>query len=637
MLQQIRDKITGWFAWVFLGAIAVVFIFWGIQFESTVTTAAAKVNGQEVSAEAVRRAWQDRQTELQQLTRDEIPPEIVRSEQARLVDQFIDRELLVQRAHESGYRVSDRELAETLRRIPALQVDGQFSRDRYAALLRQQGRSEHEFEREFRRDLETAQLQNGIAVSSFVTPRELERRIALEGESREISYTVIPAAKFAATSAPAPEAVAAYFEKNKLQFMTEETVGLQFLQLDLADIAAGVEVTEDGLRKFHADNAARAEVPERRRGSHILIESGSDDAAARKQAEDLLARIKAGEDFGKLAREYSADPGSKEAGGDLGWATRDTYVQPFADALFAMTQGEVRGPVKTQFGYHVVRLDGIEAPHARSFEEMRAELEPEYRNELAQNLFYERAQQLADEAFASLSELESVAQKLDLPLQTVERFTRRGGGPFGDDRKVIDAAFSQTVLQDRQNSPAIQVADDRVVVLRVTGHQPSQQRPLEAVRDEIVARLGEESTRAAAAKAAAELAQRLNAGDQFAAAAAAVGGSAPTPVQPVTRAGPVNEGAAPVSPELVKAVFQAPRPAAAGKVSAGSATLASGDQVVFVISGVQSGKPEGEPAVLSQRIQAMAAQRALAEFGGYLDDLRRSAKITRNETLFAAE
>ena len=192
MLQKIRDRISGWFAAVFLGAIAVVFIFWGIQFESSVTTEAASVNGEDVSARLVLQAWQDRQSELQQQIRDELPAELVRTEQQKLLDEFIDRELLVQRAHDSGYRVSDRELVETLRQIPALQVDGQFSRDRYAALLRQQGRSETEFERDFRRDLESNQLRNAVAVSSFVTPAELQRRVALEGESRDVAYAVIP-------------------------------------------------------------------------------------------------------------------------------------------------------------------------------------------------------------------------------------------------------------------------------------------------------------------------------------------------------------------------------------------------------------------------------------------------------------
>ena len=148
------------------------------------------------------------------------------------------------------------ELAESITRIPALQVDGKFSRDRYAALLRQQGRTEPEFEQEFRRDLETAQLRNAIALSSFVTPSELRRRVELQGETRDVAYAVVPAAAFAARAQPNADEVAAYYAKNKSQFLSQETVALQYLKLDLADIAAGVQVTDEALRKMSLALAA---------------------------------------------------------------------------------------------------------------------------------------------------------------------------------------------------------------------------------------------------------------------------------------------------------------------------------------------------------------------------------------------
>ena len=639
MLQKIRDKISGWVAVVVLGAIAVVFIFWGIQFESSVTTEAASVNGEDVSARLVLQAWQDRQSQLQQQIRDELPAELVRTEQQKLLDEFIDRELLVQRAHDSGYRVSDRELAQTLRQIPALQVDGQFSRDRYAALLRQQGRSETEFERDFRRDLESNQLRNAVAGSSFVTPGELQRRVALEGESRDVAYAVIPAAAYATQVEVTPDAVAAYYDKNKAQFMTPESVSLQYLRLDLAAIAANVQVTEEGLRKYYEETAARNETPERRKASHILVESGDDDAAAKKEAGDLAARARTGADFAALAREHSDDVGSKASGGDLGWATREAYVKEFSDALFGLQQqGDIVGPVRTQFGYHVIRLDGIETPHVRSFEEVRTELEPEYRREQAQNEFYEKSQQLADESFAALSELETVAKKLALPLQTVEEFSRQaGGGALGNDRKLIEAAFSDEVLQERQNSPPIQLGEESVVVLRVSDHKPSKQRPLDEVRDQITAQLREEGAREAAAAAAVALAGRVTAGEAFAAVAASANTTA-TATQSITRQGPVSDTAAPVAPELVKAVFQAARPAGDGKVTAGTVTLASGDQAVFVVSNVRPGTLDAAAqAELPMRAQQTAQLRAAVEFSAYMDELNRTSKVKRNEKLFATE
>ena len=636
MLQKIRERISGPFAILFLGAIAVVFIFWGVQFESATTSAAATVNGKDISQEAVRRAWQDRQTELQTQLRNELPPELVKSEQAKLVDEFITRELMVQRAHDSGYRVSDRELAESITRIPELQVDGKFSRDRYAMLLRQQGRSEPEFEQEFRRELETSQLRNSIALSSFVTPGELRHRVELQAETRDVAYAVVPAAGFAAQVQVTPADIAAYYDKNKSQFLSQETVALQYLKLDLAEIAAGVQVTEEGLRKYYDETAAeRNSVPERRKAAHILIETGSDDAAAKKKAEAVLARARAGEDFAKLAQESSDDPGSKTAGGDLGWAPKEAYVQPFAEALFAMKKGETSGLVKTQFGYHIIRLEDIEEPRVRDFDEVRAELEPEYRREQAQTLFYEKSQQLADESFASLSELDSVAKKLGMTVQTVAGFTRQGGGALGNDSKVIAAAFGNDVLQDRQNSQPVQIGEDSVVVLRVTDHKPSTQLPLAQVQEQIATRLREDKERAAAAEAAAALAKRINAGDSLVTAAASVGATA-TASQSVTRLGPTTEGAPPMVPELLKAIFQVPRPTA-GKASAGVATLASGDPAVFVVSAATPGSPASFGSNLSQQAQNLATQNATIEFDAYLTELRRTAKIKRNDKVFAAE
>ncbi len=630
MLQQIRDKITGWFAAVFLGAIAVVFIFWGIQFESSSSVAAAKVNGESIPAEQVRRAWQQRQSELQQAMRDELPPALVKEEQAKLLNDTVRREVLVQHVNKMGYRVSDQAIVSQLEKIPALQVDGRFSRDRYAALLRQQGTSEAEFEIEFRRDLEIGQLQNGVGISAFATPGEVRRRIELEGETRDVDYVTVPASKFAGQAVVNPADVSASYEKNKASYVTQETVSLQYLQLKLADVASGVPVTEEGLRQYYEQVAPeRFQAPERRRARHILIESGSDDAAAKKKADDVYAQAKAGGDFAGLAAQYSDDPGSKGQGGELGWSTRESFVKPFADALFAMQAGEVRGPVKTQFGYHVIQLEEVQASHQRSFDEVRAELEAEYRNEQAQSLFYEKSQQLADESFSSLSELDSVAKKLGLQVQTVEAYTRKGGGPFGADRKVIEAVFSDDVLQQRQNSPAINFGDDSAIVLRVTDYKPSAQRTLEEMRPEIEASLRDQAVRQAALAAAGADAARVNGGAAFADVAGALG-LQPAGVVTLMR----TTDTVPAS--LLKAAYAVPRPAP-GKVTSGTAVLPDGDIALFVVTDVKSGTLPATPdavGLVAQQAQRAANQSAGAEFSAYVAELVRTAKIRLNEKVF---
>ncbi len=630
MLQQIRDKITGWVAGVFIGVIAIVFIFWGIQFEGAGNTSAAQVNGESIPVPMVRRAWQNRLSELQRASRDELPAELVASEQQLLLQQFIRREVLLQHAAELGYRVSDEQLARALQEIPALQVDGVFSRDRYAALLQQQGRSEAEFEDEFRRDLELSQLRNGILVSSFVTPSELSRRVALEDESREADFLLLPASRYAEAVTVPPERVASYYEEHKAEFMTEETVALQYLELRLADIASEVDVTEQELREYYEQIAPeRFVAPERRRASHILLESGDDDAAARARADELLKQLEQGADFAALARENSDDPGSKEQGGDLGWATRESYVAPFAEALFdpSLKAGELRGPVRTQFGYHLIRLEEVEDAHQRSFDEVRDELETDFRNDRAQAIFYERSQELADEAFSALTELETVAQKTGLDLGTVERFTRNGGGPFEAERKVIEAAFSKDVLDDRQNSPALSLGDDRVVVLRVTDHQLPEQRSLDSVREAIEAELGMQAALEAAEDEGRALVARLDQGETLAEVAESLG------LETGGRASVRRSAALP--PELVAGIFAAPKPAD-GARSTGVATLASDEVAVFTVYGVRPGAldaPE-QLVMLGERARRAGAVAAASEFDAYLGELERTAEIKTNPKLW---
>lgn len=630
MLQNIRDRISGWFAAVFLGAIAVVFIFWGIRFESTIDKPAAKINGEKVSREVVRRAWQERQSELQAQMRDELPPALVKEEQAKLLDSFIEREMLLQHARKLGYRVSDTELANSIAAIPQLQVDGKFSRDRYAALLRQQGRSEGQFEADYRSDLELQQLTNALLVSSFVTPKELQRRVSIEGETRDVEFVTFKAESFVNTATVSQADVSAWYEKHKQDYRTPETANLQYLELTLADVAAGVQVTEANLQAYYDQVAGeRFSEPERRRASHVLIDASGDDAAARQKAEALLARIKAGEDFAAVARANSDDPGSKAAGGDLGWGTREAYVQPFADALFAMQKGEIRGPIKTQFGYHILRLDEVEPGKQKPLADVRAELEADYRRDQAQNAFYEKSQQLADESFAALSELDSVAKSLGLQVKTVEGYTRAGGGTFGTEKAVIDAVFSPESLEQRQNSVPVKIGEDKVVVLRVVDHQLPKARTLAEVQPQVEAALRQDAARKAAAMAAKAAAQQSTDGGSLSAAT----GMVTTSKSALTRAG--EDG---VPPELAKAAFVAGRPGADGKPVAGTVGLANGDTLAFIVKSAQAGSlpAGGEELLIARRQNALqgAQRNAAAEFGAYTNELRRTSKIERNPATF---
>src|SRR6185369_5166940 len=469
MLQTIRDKTSGIVATLFLGAVALVFIFWGahglVDFNMGPKTYAAKVDGERIPTETVRRAWQQRQSQLQQMLRNELPPDLVKSQQSALLDQFVQESLLKQRASRYGYHVSDQDLAARVMEYPQFQIDGKFSKDRYNAVVRASGLTESQFEAELQSGLLIDQLRNAVVESAFVAPYELDRRYAMEKQEREIDYALIAASSFEATTTITDEQVQKWYQQNQDKYLLPETVNLQYIELTREHAESGIQVTEPALKEYYEQVKDRFTTQERRHGRHILITVGDgvDDAAARKKAEELTAKAKAGADFAQLAKENSKDPGSAQQGGDLGWAQRGMFVGPFEDALFAMSVGEIRGPVKSDFGYHVLKLEEVEAGHVKTFEEAHAEVEADFRKDRAQNIFYDESQKLADQAFSALTELESVGKENNLPVKTVTGFTREGGGDFGAEPSAsVATALKLTAVgkrfmtrQDNVAPPAI--------------------------------------------------------------------------------------------------------------------------------------------------------------------------------------
>lgn len=631
MLQTLRDKLTGLVAVLFLGAIAIVFVFWGIDFQAGAITYAAKVEGERIPVETVRRAWQQQLSRLQQMFRDELPDELKKSQQKALLDQFIRETLLTQKAREDGYRVSDEALARRLMEFPAFQVDGKFSKDRYIAVLRSSGLTEAGFEANVENEMLVNQLVSSVTESAFVTPREVERRYVLNEQEREVNYALIPAGEFTSSVTVTDEQIQKHYEENKDDYLLPETVDLQYVELTRAQAESNITVDEKELRDYYESVKERFTSPERRRARHILIttEDGVDDAQARKTAEELADKAKAGADFAQLAREHSKDPGSAQQGGDLGWAQRGMFVGPFEDALFSMTPGEIRGPVKTQFGYHVIKLDEVEPGSVRTFEQARAEVEEEYRRERAQTIFQDQADKLEDLAFSTLTELESVAAKMNLPLKTIQGFTREGGGELGQYRDVIEAAFSEEVLQQGQNSPLIALGEDRAVVLRVTNHKPAEPRPLAEVRAQIEARLKVQAARDAAAKKGAEVLAQLEQGKSWEEVAKALS------IQPVGQRFIGRDDA--IAPSaVVRAAFEVPRTTVSKeKPFLAGVTTDDGNYAVYAVTAVRDPDPAQEPQKDKEaRTRQLQVQLGNAEFAAYLSEAERRADIDRNERVF---
>ena len=626
MLQSIHDKLKGWLAGVVLGAIGLVFVFWGINWTLTAPNYAAKVNGVEVSANEVRQSYQQQLAQVERQTNGTISEALRSDIKKRVLDEYVNSEALVTRADALGYRVNDADVLQAECQIPAFQVDGKCDMAHAVAVLRSQGRSPLEIEALFARDVKLRQLNSALTLSSFATATELKQIRALTRQQRELAWLTLSAEKYASQATPDDDAVKSYFAAHASDYMTPETVNLRYVEISLAQLASKVSVDDAQLKTYYDEQKGktpeRFTQPEQRRVSHILlpVANPSEDAAVKAKAEGILKRAQGGEDFAKLAKEFSLDTGSASQGGDLGWSERKVWVTPFADAAYSMKVDEIRGPVKTQFGYHILKLVGIQPQTVKTFEQSKAELETEYRRNEAEKLFNNAQDQLADAALQNTTDIDVVARKAGLTVQGVPTFSRvDGGGALGRVPAVIDAAFSQDVLDGRL-SQIVEVEKGRGVVLRATDHKIPQQKPLESVRTDVVAAWKKQRGAELAAAAAADAVKRLTAGESWDAVAKGLGVATTAP-KFVARA---DQG---VPTEVRAAAFGEPKPSL--KPIYNDAKLANGDAAVIALSAVR--EEPGDPKAQDDDMrQQFAAQIASNEAQSYAAGARADSKVILN-------
>src|SRR5258705_4337044 len=271
-----------------------------------------------------------------------------------------------------------------------------------------------------------------------------------------MSYAVISAARFLGAVAPTDTEIQAYFDAHKGEFMTDETITLEYVELKRDEIPAQ-PVTEQDLLKYYAENVEHYKQPARRRARHILISvtRPEDDAVALKKANEIFDKLKGGGDFAALAQQYSDDATTQTAGGDLDWREAGGLEPPVDQAVFSMQVNELHAPVKSRFGYHILRLDAVEPAKQRTFSEVRADLEPEYRAKSAERAFGDRQSKLEDLAFSrSGGDFKSLATAMQLEIKSIPNFSRiSGGGALGANRAILEAAFSDAVLNGGNSQP----------------------------------------------------------------------------------------------------------------------------------------------------------------------------------------
>ena len=510
------------FAQVVLALITLPFVFFGVDsyFKSSdASTPVASVGGQAITQLEFNMALRDRQEQLQSMSGGRIDPAMLDTPELRLnvVESLVNQRLLLQQASRANLAATDQQLRAMLEQAPVFQDGGKFSMDLYSQYLKTRNKSAVDFEGELRRDLLLRQLDDAYSESHFLPRTVVQRLSKLMETQREASTFTLAAEQYQSKASVEGDAAKKYYDSRADEFRIPEQVRVETVTLSIDALLPAITVDVQDVQKAFDEFAKKNQVQETRAASHILITVDAKAPAAEKQkaksqAEDLLKQIRAKPaSFADLAKAHSKDPGSAEKGGDLGSFKRGDMVQPFSAAAFDMKVGDISGPIETEYGYHIIKLNGITAGKSPSFDAMRGQLETDLKRQSAGKKFAELAEQFNNTAFEQSDSLKAVAELAKSPVQQSDWFARNGT-PKLNNPKLLQSIFSDDVLKNKRNTEAVEVAPGTLVAARLLEHKPSVVRPFESVQAEIVAKLTRQRATQLAAQEGRAVLEKLRQG-----------------------------------------------------------------------------------------------------------------------------
>jgi len=632
MLTSIRNHAKGWLGITLLALIAIPFAFTGVYsyMSGGGSVVVATVDGRDIGQREYANAYQSYRQRLQSLLGANFRPDLLDEKTLRreALDRLIEEIVLVQTAQDQGYRVGINQLAQEITATDAFQTGGRFDRELYQMRLAQTGRTPEQYEQGLRTQLLMEQLLGGLGNTAFVTAAELAEAQRLQLQRRNLAYALIPPVTLADLPVPDETALEAFYADSGAMFAEPEQVRLDYLDLSIEGLMHEVgEPDEVTLELLFEDEKTRLATTEERRARHILLELPADAdeavrAATLAKAEALHAQLVDGVDFAELARTESADPGSSEAGGDLGFFGRGQMDPAFESAAFEQAIDEISVPIRSAFGYHLIQVTEIRGKASPDLDSMRATLIELYRRQQAEQIFYDRSETLANLAYEHPDALDAAAEALGLEIQQSPWLSRATGDDWLlAEPRVLEAAFSPEVLGEGLNSEVLELADGRLLVLRLGEHKAARQLELGEIRDAVVASYQEMRAGELALERGSELLVRLRGGERLNALATEAG------LETVEVSGMGRDDTLrPLS--IVRAAFRLPRPGGSGSSVTG-VELEDGGYALVQLLGVEAGVPE-TPEDETRLREALTRVQGSAELAGVMTGIRSRAAVDIN-------
>ena len=465
--------------------------------------AVARVGGNDIT----QSEWDESHKKESDRVRASMPnldPKLLDSPEARYatLERLVHARVLALAAESSHLATSDARLARELQSIPEIaslrRPDGTLDMERYRQLLGSQGMTPEMFEASIRSEIAMRQVEAGVVQTGIAAKAPADLALNAFYERREVQLARFTTADFAAQVKPSEADLEAYYQANQSLFQAPEQASIEYMVLDINAVRKNISLNEQDLRSYFEQNVARLSGNEERRASHILIAAAKSAPAAerekaRARAQELLAAVrKAPDSFADVARKNSQDPGSAANGGDLDFFARGAMVKPFEDAAFALKKGEISDVVESDFGFHIIKVTDVKTPKRKSFEELRASLEEDLKNQQARARYAEAAEAFTNGVYEESDSLKPVADKLKLEIQTATQIKRQpvpGARGVLANPKLLAAIFSADAIEKKRNTAAVEIGPSQLVSARITQYTPARTLPLAEVRQAVRERL----------------------------------------------------------------------------------------------------------------------------------------------------
>ena len=621
-MEAFRGLIKGWLGKVLLVLFLTPLALVGIEgyFQgSGKDEAAIQVNKTEISQNIVNAAVDNQQKQLLEQVQGDASLLNVDVIKKSVTDSLISRALLLQQAKKAGFELSDQQVAQLIRQEASFQQDGKYSEELFQNYLRTSGTTLAQLLNDVREQVALRQLAGGINDTGLATKADVDRLAVIQTEKRTVHIASLPLSSFAKDISVSEKQVSDYYNKNKKQYLVPENVDLDYVILNSATLANQVVVTDADIQAQYKALQSKSVSAEERNIQHILIEVNdkTSDAKAKQQIEQIAARLKAGEDFGKVASEVSQDPGSASNNGELGFLSKGSFPGAFDDAAFALSVNQVSKPVRSDAGYHLIKVTEIRKSDIASLESMRTQLETDARQAKLDELYSEAVNTLNDLAVDtdSIQDLAKAQKLLVNSAKNVAKNTQLV--PFNV-ALVKEALFNDDVIQgDRKISTGVEFEPGKTIWVKVNRYNPKREQTLVEASSNIKQTLALQAQIAKAQSKAKTIIDALKTED---------------PVQVQQQNSVIFQNIGEVSRmsgapiELERTIFRLPTPKA-GQWSAGS--YQQGDNLIVVaVSKVIAGDPESlKVEERQQLLSTLSTLRGQQDLADYVQYLKSKAKI----------